>query len=50
MKHKDKVKLARKIRTQKEIEHKVPIFQTKAWKFRKKNIAKKVKNKEKKPK
>jgi len=36
MKHKDKVKLARKMRTKAEIKSRVPIFETEAWEKRKK--------------
>ena len=45
MKHKDKVKLARKLRTRIETKKKtrVPIFQTEAWEARKKAIANRVK-------
>ena len=35
MTHKQKIKLARKMRTQEDIKNHVPIFQTKAW-FRRK--------------
>lgn len=35
MKHKQKVKKARKMRTQKEIRDRVPVFLTKAWEERK---------------
>lgn len=34
--HKDKVKLARKLRTKQELIDRVPIFQTKTWEARKK--------------
>lgn len=42
MNHKNKVKLARKLRTPSELKEKIPIFQTKAWDFRKEAIAKRV--------
>jgi len=38
--HKQKVKLARKLRTRKELIAKVPIFQTRAWNERAKARAK----------
>jgi len=50
MKHKDKVKLARKMRTQEEIKAKVPIFSTDAWNSRVKAIKKKVEDRIKKAK
>ena len=46
MNHKNKVKLARKLRSQEEIKKKTPIFQTKNWEARKEAISKKVKNRE----
>ena len=45
LKHKDKVKLARKIRTRGEIKASVPIFQTKAWEERAEGIKKRVEGK-----
>lgn len=43
MNHKQKLKLARKLRTQKEHGRKVPVFQTDAWTDRKKANSKKLK-------
>ena len=40
--HKDKVKLARKMRTYQELKEKVPIFQTESWEARKRRKSKKV--------
>lgn len=48
VKHKDKVKLARKMRTHVELKAKVPIFQTEAWEKRKKAIKKRSETKTKK--
>ncbi len=42
MKHKKKVKLARKMRTLQEIRDKVSIFSTKGWEDRKESIMNKV--------
>ena len=42
MKHKEKVRLARKLRTHKELKDRVPIFQTKAWEIRKKAIERRI--------
>ena len=46
MKHKDKIKLARKLRTIAEKLARVPIFQTKNWASRQKAIRERVKNTE----
>jgi len=40
--HKQKVKLARKMRTHKELIEKVPIFQTKAWEQRVEAIKRRI--------
>jgi hypothetical protein len=45
MTHKQKVRLARKMRTPKEIRKRVPIFQTDEWDRRKEAIAKRVNKK-----
>lgn len=42
MKHKQKVKLARKLRTQIDIEEHTPIFNTKKWQERKERIRQRV--------
>lgn len=42
MNHKDKVKLARKIRTKRELKLHTSIFQTTAWETRAKKIQKEV--------
>lgn len=42
MRHKDKVKLARKLRTKEEQALRVPIFQTAAWDARRKAILKRL--------
>ena len=47
--HKEKVKMARKMRTHKELIERVPIFQTKAWTERVEAIKRKVKKHGKKP-
>jgi len=44
MKKKEKVKLARKLRTRQELKDRVPIFQTKAWEIRKEARRKKQLN------
>jgi hypothetical protein len=40
--HKQKVKMARRMRTRKEIQDRVPIFQTKAWDERSEAIQKRI--------
>lgn len=47
MKHKDKVKLARRLRTQDELIQRKPIFETKAWEARKEAIRLRVLRREK---
>lgn len=42
MKHKQKVKMARRMRSREEIKKKVPLFQSKAWENRKEAKLKKV--------
>jgi len=37
MTHKQKLKLARKLRNKKETENKTPVFQTKNWEIRRKS-------------
>lgn len=46
MKHKQKTKLARKLRSRLETKFKVPIFQTNRWEVRKANIAARVRRKQ----
>ena len=41
--HKQKVKMARKMRTKLEIENRTPIFETEAWEARKKAIWERLK-------
>jgi len=43
MKHKEKVKLARKLRTNDELKSGVPIFQSESWEKRKEAIKNRVK-------
>ena len=45
--HGQKVKLARKMRTSKELKEKVPIFQTRAWEMRVEAIKGRVEKKKK---
>lgn len=45
MKHRNKVKLARKLRLKIEIKEKIPIFQSDNWEQRKEVIKNKVANK-----
>ena len=46
MEHREKLRIARKLRTNKEEKKKVPIFQTRGWGLRKHAIAGKVKRNE----
>ena len=48
MKHKGKLTLARKLRTNEELVKRVPVFQTKAWELRKEAMLKKQANQGKK--
>jgi len=48
MNHKQKTKMARKMRSRKEVEHKLSIWGSKAWRERKDARRKKVENKLKK--
>jgi len=43
MNHKQKIKMARKMITRKELKNKVPIFMSKEWNKRKKVIEKRIK-------
>ena len=42
MKHKEKKKIGRKLRTKKELKDRVPIFNTAGWNQRKESIRKRV--------
>ena len=48
MKHKLKIKIARKLRSKEEVKGKVPIFLSNAWESRKKEISSRVKRKQEK--
>ncbi len=44
MKHTEKIKIARKLRSKVEAKSGVPIFQSKGWEARKEGIKKRIKN------
>ena len=46
MKHKQKIKIARKLRTKQDIQEHTPIFTTESWERRKEAIRQKVINKQ----